>query len=267
MQTIVPKTHEDANSSRRSVAAAPAFVTGLAPLVLSVVFAVAPTPASAQLIDFETTPTGALPADDALLATPYPIAGPGGVRFFFDTNLNNVFDPGTDGLPVLEATGDDALDGFVNNTLLQGDVPDAAYASLLGDFFLRPQQPGAVPAPFIIDYNTTLSISALSGEIWDIDGGLGTEQWQVDVLDSAFNVLASQTSPLGSGPSLDSLPWIFAFSGLPAGVDKVRLTFIGTKTDGVGLAFNNFSPFAVPEPGTALLLGLGLIVLAGSRRR
>ena len=144
-------------------------------------------------------------------------------------------------------------------------MPDAADAALLGDFVLRPQQPGAVPAPFIIDYNTTLGISALSGEIWDIDGGIGTEQWQVDVLDAALNVLASQISPLGSGSVLDSRAWTFAFSGLPAGVDKVRLSFIGTKTDGVGLAFNNFSPFAVPEPGTAMLVGFGLSWLASRR--
>lgn len=224
------------------------------------------SPARAQLIDFEATPGGGVPVDDAPLATPYPIAGPGTVQFFFDTNLNNSFDLGIDAFPYFEAAGNDALNGFLDNTL---GVPDTAlpgFAGQLGGFFLRPQQPGAVPAPFIVDYNTILSISALSGEIWDIDGGVGTELWQVDVLDVTNNVLASQTSPLGSGPALDGLPWTFAFSGLPAGVDKLRLTFLGTKIDGVGLAFNNFNPFAIPEPGTALLFALGLAGLAASGR-
>jgi PEP-CTERM motif len=215
-----------------------------------------------QLIDFELTPSGAAPVDDGTLFTPYDIAGPGTVRFFFDTNGNNSFDPGTDGLPVFEAAGPDVLDGFVNSTLGLNDTAMPGYAAQLGGFFLRPVQPGSVPAPFIIDYDTPLVISALSGEIWDIDGGSGTEKWQVDVLDAANNVLVTQFSPLGVGPALDGLPWTFAFSGLPAGVDKVRLTFIGTKTSGVGLAFNNFQPYTAPEPSTFVLLGVGLPLLA-----
>lgn len=225
------------------------------------------TTARAQLIDFEATPGGATPVDDAPLSTPYPIAGPGSVRFFFDTNLNDTFDAGVDGLPYFEEAGNDALNGFLDNTLAVPDTALPGFEGQLGSFFLRPQQPGAVPAPFIVDYSTILSISALSGEIWDIDGGVGTELWRVDVLDAANNVLATQTSPLGSGPALDGLPWTFAFSGLPAGVDKLRLSFIGTKTDGVGLAFNNFNPFAIPEPGTSLLLGLGLAGLSACGRR
>lgn len=222
--------------------------------------------ASGQLIDFESTPGGAIPTDDALLTTPYPIAGPGSVRFFFDRNLNNTFDAGVDDLPTFEAKGDDLLDGWVNNGLSQGDIPATGFAAQLGDYFLRPIQPGSVPFPFIVDYNTTLSISALSGEIWDIDGSpTATEQWQVDILDAANNVIATQLSPIGLDSTLDSTPWTFAFSGLPAGVDKARLTFIGTKISGVGLAFNNFSPFAIPEPSSALLIGAGLAWMAATR--
>ena len=120
-------------------------------------------------------------------------------------------------------------------------------------------------------------IDALSGEIWDIDSGGGTEQWRVDVLDSAGNVIATQLSPLGllqNDPnSLDSLPWVFSFSGLTAlstDVDKVRLTFVGSKTDGIGLSFNNFDAFnaassaaAIPEPGSVAALILGLRCATG----
>lgn len=141
--------------------------------------------------------------DDAILATPYPIGGSDSVRFFFDRDPNDTFDPGTDDLPVFEAAGDDLADGFINNGLLQGDIPAAGFASQLGDYFLRPLQSGRASSPFIIDYDTTLAISALSGEIWDIDGGVGaTEQWQVDALDGAINVVASQISPMG----VDSTP-------------------------------------------------------------
>ena len=44
----------------------------------------ADTVALGQLIDFESTPDGVTPIDDASLATPYPIGGPDSVRFFFD---------------------------------------------------------------------------------------------------------------------------------------------------------------------------------------
>ena len=236
----------------------------LSVLVFSVLFSDAL--ASAQLIDFESTPGGAIPTDDAFLSTPYPLGGTDSVRFFFDRNLNNTFDSGVDDLPTFEAAGDDLLDGWVNNGLSQGDIPAAGFAAQLGDYFLRPTQPGSVPSPFIIDYNTTLAISALSGEIWDIDGSVtATEQWQVDILDAANNVIATQNSPIGVDSTLDSTPWTFAFSGLPAGVDKARLTFIGTKISGVGLAFNNFSPFAIPEPSSALLIGSGLAWMAARR--
>ena len=97
-----------------------------------------------------------------------------------------------------------------------------------------------------------------------------TERWRVDVLDASNTILATQFSPIGNSLAGDSLPWTFAFTGLPAGVDKLLIRFVGTKTNPVGLAFNNFSPVeAVPEPGSVVLMGLGAIALLaiGARRR
>lgn len=224
---------------------------------------VASSVASGQLITFEQTPAGATPVDNTFLSSPYTIAG-GNVSFFFDNNGNNIFNSGIDQAAVFEATGPDGSDAFTTGAVGLSDTPYPAVAGQLGNFFLRHLQPGPPPPPLIVDYNTSTTISALSGEIWDIDGTVaGTEQWQVDVLDAAGAVLATQNSPVGSAPltPLDGRPWTFMFTGLPSGVDKVRLTFIGTKTDSAGLAFNNFSPFtAVPEPsGVALALTAALV--------
>ena len=172
---------------------------------------------------------------------------------------------------MFEAAGTDSAEGFSNGTL--GGIPDVANGGLgpqLGNFFLRYVVPGAIPEPFIIDYNTPQTITALSGEIWDIDGASqATERWLVEVLDASNNLLASQLSPLGNSPALDGLPWVLSFTGLPTGVDNLRITFVGTKLSGVGLAFNNFNTTAVPEPGSVMLLGLGAIALVaiGARRR
>ena len=38
----------------------------------------------------------------------------------------------------------------------------------------------------------------------------------------------------------DGQQWVFEFSHLPQGITRITITFNGTKTDGIGLAFNNF---------------------------
>ena len=223
---------------------------------LGIVALVFCTQSKGQLIDFETTPAGGVPTDNAFLTTPYNLSGGGTVAFFFDVNGNLVFDPGIDEQPVFEIVGNaDAQPGFANSITGIPDTASGTFGPQLGNYFLRQRQPGAPPAPFIVDYNTAAPIGALHGEVWDIDGLPGdTEQWLVEILDSSNAVLTSQISPLGIDLSMDGEPWDFTFSGLPSGVDKVRITFIGSKTNGVGLAFNNFDPFNVPEPASATIL-------------
>ncbi len=224
--------------------------------------------ALAAVIDFETDPFGGSPVDDAALSVPYNLSGGGTVQFFFDTNGNLTYDSGIDTDPLFEAAGNDANNAFTNNLLGVSDTANGGLAGQLGRFFLRHPVPGPAPPPFVVDYNTSQTITALSGEIWDIDGNQGgTEQWLVKVLDGSNNVLASQLSPLGNNLALDGLPWVFSFTGLPTGVDKLSLTFVGSKTSGIGLAFNNFNPFAVPEPSSVVLMVAGAISIAGARRR
>ena len=140
-------------------------------------------PARANLITFEETPLGLTPTDDTPLARPYAIDGGGSVFFFFDTNGNNVFDgpAPTDQLPVFEQIGKNGNhDGFVSSyystpgqTVLDRARP--GYGPQLGQFFIRQPDRASAPRPgpplVIIHYDTTQTIRALSGEIWDIDGG------------------------------------------------------------------------------------------------
>jgi hypothetical protein len=210
-----------------------------------------------SLVDFETRPGGGTPPDNTNQINPYSING-GDVRFFFDTNGNNSFDSGVDEFGKFENVGEDGNDGFVSQWNGGHDTPKPGFESELGNFFLRqPDSIGNVPGPFIAAYDVSAPIRGLSGEIWDIDAtATHTEQWRVDVLGTGGTVLATELSPLGVPPgpaSLDSLPWVFRFTDLPDGVTAVRLTFVGTKIDGIGLAFNNFSATEAiaEEPGDA----------------
>lgn len=219
-----------------------------------------------------------MPIDNSSLLAPYAIDGGGTVRFFFDMNGDNQYDSNGDLLPVFEQVGTDGTDGFVSNfyggTSVH-DRPRPTAAGGLGEFFLRqPDALGPVKAPFVIAYDTTQTIREFSGQIWDIDGvnnGVVTEKWLVEAIDASGNTLAFQDSPLGinaTADSLDSLPWNFAFRNLPDGVVAIRLTFEGTKTDNIGLAFDNFSAVrAVPEPSSLLLCAAGTLAVLGVQAR
>jgi hypothetical protein len=227
---------------------------------------------AATVINFESDPFGATPVDDSFLsyATPYNIAGLQ-VQFGFDSDSNGSID--TDGR--FEQTGTfqgEPISAFQGSS--GADTPDPLYALQLGGWFLQSAHPGMPFGRFVIQYTSAFPVTAASGEIWDIDGqpALGvTEEYTVQAFDSANTLLATDVSPLGvldtASAPLDGEPWTFTFSGL-TNIDRIVITFTGTKTSGIGLAFNNFYPTtAVPEPSAIAIALAGVVcVTVGSRR-
>jgi hypothetical protein len=233
---------------------------------------------AAPIIDFETTPAGVTPVDDAPLSSLTPYVYPGlQISFGLDGNSDGTVD--TDA--VFEHAGLDPGEppngGFSGSS--GTDTADPGFAAQLGNWFLRSPVGGSNFGTLVITYSGTTIVTAASGEIWDIDGtaqfpgGPGdTEEYTVRAYDSLNNLLATQVSPLGTLTSaiapLDGEPWTFSFSGLSAGIAEITVDFTGTKTAGIGLAFNNFNPTgAVPEPATwTLLLVAAVAMLTPSRR-
>jgi len=191
-----------------------------------------------QIIDFELAPDGSVPVDDAPLAldAAYTVDGVD-VTFGFDTDGDGV----TDTTAFFEIAGNDGVDGFLgpNGT----DGPRTGFADQLGTWFLR--SPGDFansgdPGTFIVEYSEP--VPGVSGEVWDIDGSGGTEAWLVSVFDDQGTLLRTIRSPEFSGDGQNSLngePWVFSIAD-PAGIVRVELNFDGTKTNAIGLAFNNY---------------------------
>ena len=226
--------------------------------------------ADAGLITFETTPFGSTPSDNTDISASYPIDGGGSVQFFFDANANLTYEPLGDILPQYERTGTDAIEGF-QSTFGPGfyDTARPGLEGQLGNYFLKQPNPRTTTTPLVIRYDTTQSIRAFSGEIWDIDGDgvTDSEQWRVDALDAGGIVIGSITSLLGTSAGVnsgDSRAWEFSFENLSADLQTVRLTFIGTRETTGGWGFNNFSPteaILIPEPGSFGIALTGLWIL------
>jgi hypothetical protein len=229
--------------------------------------------ATAAVIDFETTPAGGVPADDGVLlpTTPYVFSGVS-VSFGFDFNSDGVVETPATFEKTGTFPGEPPLAGFSGSSGL--DTPDPGFGPQLGNWFLRSPVGGANFGKFVIQYSSSFPVTAASGEIWDIDGNqqLGvTEEYTVQAFDALNNLLATVVSPLGVLDTpiapLDGQPWLFSFSGLSAGIDHIVVTFTGTKPNGIGLAFNNFDPIAVPEPASTSLTILAAAAGLGAARR
>lgn len=219
----------------------------------------------AGLITFESNAAGNTPIDNEVikLSDVFTIDGVD-IRFGFDSNSNGIINKKA----VFERAGNTYLDlktGFVGE--LGKDTAALGFESQLGNFFIRQHQPYKPFGIFTILYDSADPVTGASGEIWDIDGRKGnTELFLVEVY-NVDDLVAYMTSPLGKDLTLDGKPWSFGFSGLND-ITKIEISFIGSKTTGIGLAFNNFSPIRdasasnqIPEPSTISLFFLMFLFL------
>lgn len=93
-----------------------------------------------------------------------------------------------------------------------------------------------------------------------------------DSLGTQLQEIVSPTGPAGGGncgSPLDGQPWVFSFDGLSAGIARITITFTGTKTSNIGLAFNNFnatSAATIPTLGGWSIPMLVLLLAASGLR-
>jgi len=257
----------------------------------------------AALIDFETTPGGATPADDALV-TPY-VDGNLSISFGSDTDGDGTIDiaahfedrnngvgpaPGDGGHP------DDPVHGYTHGI---GNQPffydhDATPGGEGGDWMIRNEksedfngagtEANQLLHPFLVVYSTPdpadLPTSA-SGQIWDIDSNAGgkenfPERYKVTAFNSNGLMLAMQQSPEGipfdEAGTLSGRPWNFSFDNLGAGIARIEIVQTQTAGKPRGIAFDNFNATEptttiIPEPSALTLLTASAWMLMRRRRR
>ena len=218
----------------------------------------ASTSALASLIDFETNAAGNTPIDNELVGlTDVFNVGSVAISFGFDSNGDGTLDSPA----VFEEAGNTDAGGDTGFLASNGrDIAEPGFETDLGRFFLRQQMPYLPFGTFVITYSSLDIVTAASGEIWDIDGKINkTEQFTVKAYNGS-SLLQTIVSPTGTDLTLDGQPWTFGFTGLP-NLTKIEISFTGTKTNGIGLAFNNFSPVTSLAPTTNVSEPFGLWLL------
>jgi hypothetical protein len=211
--------------------------------------------AGAVPIDFETIPGGA-PSEGLVISNQ------------FQATLGVTFELEGGGHPTLSQVGG-AMTAFGGSAANDPDQPSAAAAAMVGQFFLTDDGiVGAPPPALIIRYDTP--VAAASGILIDVDGwGTIFEAFRVEARGAGDAVL--ETIELIGAITGDGEAAPFSFSRAFEDIVSLRISYFGNKVEGIGIAFDYFSPSSpfeppVPEPGTIALVALGLGVL-GARRR
>ena len=201
----------------------------------------ATTIASAQtdLIDFETLPGGAMPVEGMAISNQFLASH--GVSFAL---TNGTF-------PLIAKRGGTNIPAFTGAN--GPNMPAANQA--VGDYFITEPYAAGLPPPLVITYSQ--EVSNASGVIIDIDGTsnhVANEAWLLLARDINGGLLATDQLTVASPNAGDGLATPWSFRGVP-GIRSIHVIYNGNKTNGIGLAFDNFSP-ALPVMPPSLTLTL-----------
>jgi WD40 repeat protein len=230
---------------------------------LLLLFMLTPVALFAQVIDFETLPSGDPTTDQQLISTEYGIYG---VSFV-------LLDPVTGlpiGVPRIAKAGPPrtAFQGcYADDTPLPG--------LSLGSSFLTDGNAILIEGDVLVEYATP--VAQASGVILDIDcrvnGGLPCEQWTITAFDAFDTPLQTVIidGPVGppnlaceypdAGPG-DSQAFGWTIDNGTAEISSILLKYTGTPGD-VGLAFDNFSVASLPGPPLATVSSPADTICAG----
>lgn len=212
------------------------------------------SPVRAGSIDFESVPGG---SPSELLAIGDQYLASQGISFSLEGG----------GLPVLAELGGPAR-AFVGPPAgTQADGPDPSETGL-GSFFLTDD--GALPGiPKTILISFADPVGAVEGVLLDVDrSSLETfEGWQIEARGIESQVLDTLTILSGMPDTGDGIATAWGFQRAANDIASIRLAYIGADNPWIGFALDNIVTAQVPEPGTLVLVTLGIGTLVARRAR
>jgi len=224
-------------------------------LCIVCVSAMAVAVSTAQTIDFESVPGLAAPVDRMGISNQFQATY--GVTFSFEGG----------GFPYLAQVGPP------RTAFIGAGGPDSMQENQgVGQFFLTDNKVintlGPPPPPLVITYS--VAVAAASGSIIDIDSCPscgGEEDWRIEARDATNGVLATHHLTPASFNAGNGRATSWSFRRDAADIQNIRIVFVGPKTNGVGLAFDNFSPALPVAParvGLTVTQGVAALAIEGT---